>query len=245
MKKNGVNIFWTFSLVFLIFIISALSPAWAKGPDWPNSMSWLAGRTGTSVYVMATGFSSITTKYVGIKTVPEAGSGAKNMYLMHQKQAEFGLAATDEAYNAARGLDEFKKYGKMNVRLMFSSWAPVPFAFVTRRDANIHNVKDLKGKNVLCIYPPSPRFTRGADMLFEAAGITRNDVNAIPFSGHQEGDTALKENRASAYIHVQTVTSVIPFIQQLNTEVPIRLVGVSQGELDAALPKYPYFVKAV
>jgi hypothetical protein len=42
---------------------------------------------------------------------------------------------------------------------------------------------------------------------------------------------------------VQTVTSVIPFIQELNTEVPIRIVGVPEDKLNVVLPKYPYFAK--
>ena len=53
----------------------------------------------------------------------------------------------------------------------------------------------------------------------------------------------MKERRVAAYIHVQTVTSVIPFVQELNTEVPVRLVGAPEDKLDAVLPKYPYLTK--
>ncbi len=80
-------------------------------------------------------------------------------------------------------------------------------------------------------------------MLFEAVGMTKADVTAISYSGHQEGDAALKEKRIAAFIHVQTVTSVIPFIQELNTEVPVRIVSAPEEKINVVLPKYPYFAK--
>lgn len=82
-------------------------------------------------------------------------------------------------------------------------------------------------------------------MLFEAMGMSPASVRAMSFSGNQEGSTALKERRIAAYIHVQTVTSVIPFVQELNTEIAVRLVGVPEEKLDAIMPRYPYFNKGV
>jgi TRAP transporter TAXI family solute receptor len=175
--------------------------------------------------------------------VPEAGSTSKNLVLLHRKEVELALCFNDSAYFAVRGQEEFKDYGRINVRLMFSNSVPTPFAFITRRDANIRTVADLRGKNVMCIYPPSSTFTMGANMLFEAAGMSTANVKAMSFSGNQEGSTALKERRVAAYIHVQTITSVIPFVQELNTEVPVRLVGVPQEKLNGVLPKYPYVNK--
>jgi uncharacterized protein len=215
----------------------------AANPDWPKTMSFPSGRIGTSVYSIVVGMSDLITRYVGIKTVPEAGSPGRNVILLHKKGAELALGDTSVAYLSARGIEDYKDYGKMNVRLLCSNSAPSLFAFITRRDANIKSVTDLKGKKVMCIYPPNPTFTTGANMLFEAVGMTKADVTAISYSGHQEGDAALKERRISAFIHVQTVTSVIPFIQELNTEVPVRIVSAPEDKLNAVLPKYPSFAK--
>ena len=213
--------------------------------DWPKSMSFPSGRVGTSVYSVVIGMSDLITKYTGVKTVPEGGSTTKNLILLHKKNAELGLGYNDTAYFAVRGQGEFKEYGKINIRLLFSNGAPTPFAFITRRDANIRSVTDLKGKPVMCIYPPSITFTTGANMLFEAEGMSQADVKAVSFSGNQEGSTALKEKRVAGYIHVQTLNSVMPFLQELNNEVPVRLVSAPEEKLDRVLPKYPYFKKAV
>jgi TRAP transporter TAXI family solute receptor len=243
MKKREMKGFSMMALLVL-FLLSTFAYGNAATRDWPKSLSFPSGRIGTSVYAIVVGMSDLITRYVGIKTVPEAGSPGKNVILLHKKGAEFALGDTNVAYLSARGLEDYKKYGKMDIRLLFTNSVPTPFAFLTRRDANIRSVTDLKGKKVMCIYTPNPTFTAGANMLFEAVGMTKADVTAISYSGHQEGDAALKEKRIAAYIHVQTVTSVIPFIQELNNEVPIRIVGVPEEKLNAVLPKYPYFGKA-
>jgi TRAP transporter TAXI family solute receptor len=235
------------SIVVWVLLLVALtaSPSRSAPPDWPKTMSFPAGRVGTSVYAVTIGMSDLISKYTGVKTVPEAGATSRNLVLLHRKQAELGLTFNDSAYFAVRGEGEFKEYGKMKIRLLFSNSVPTPFAFITRRDANIRTVADLKGKNVMCIYPPSSTFTIGANMLFDAVGMSPASVRAMSFSGNQEGSTALKERRIAAYIHVQTVPSVIPFVQELNTEIGVRLVGVPEEKLDAIMPRYPYFTKGV
>jgi uncharacterized protein len=243
MGKRGVKVVLLTVMCVVLLAASMLDSARAASKDWPKTLSFPSGRIGTSVYSIVVGMSDQITRYVGVKTVPEAGSPGKNVILLHKKGAELALGDTNVGYLSARGLGDYKDYGKMNVRLLCNNNAPSLFAFITRRDANIRSVADLKGKKLMCIYPPNPTFTLGANMLFEAVGMTRADVTAISYSGHQEGDAALKEKRISGFIHVQTVTSVIPFIQELNTEVPVRIVAVPEDKLNAVLPKYPYFVR--
>ena len=243
MERKSVKIVSLAIAFIFLLVLSMLGSVKAATPDWPKTLSFPSGRIGTSVYSIVVGMSDLITRNVGIKTVPEAGSPGKNVILLHKKGAELALGDSNVAYLSARGLEDYKEYGKMNVRLLFNNSVPSLFAFITRRDANIRSVTDLKGKKMMCIYPPNPTFTTGANMLFEAVGMTKADVTAMSYSGHQEGDAALKEKRIAAYIHVQTVTSVIPFIQELNSEVPIRIVGVPEEKLDIVLPKYPYFAK--
>ncbi len=229
----------------LLLVVLTASQSRSAPPDWPKTMSFSSGRVGTSVYSVNIGMSELISKYTGVKTVPEAGATSRNLILLDRKQIELGLSFNDEAYFAARGQGEFKEQGKMNIRLLFSNSVPTLFAFITRRDANIRSVTDLKGKNVMCIYPGSSTFTMGANMIFEAMGMSPASVRAISFGGQQEGSMALKEKRIAAYVYTQTVTSVIPFIQELNTEVPVRLVSAPEEKIDTIMPRYPYFNKGV
>ncbi len=229
------------SLLLLMAICMAPCLSRAQTADMPKSMVIVDGRAATSTFAFITGIAELIKKYIGIKTVPEAGTMGRNILLLHKKEAELALTNNDRNYFAARGEDEYKQFGKMNIRLMFSSSNCPPFCFVTRRDANIRSVTDLKGKRVMCVYPGNPAFTKGADLHFEAVGMTRKDVQAVSFSGHEEGDMALRERRIAAYIHPMPITSVMPYLQELNMEVPIRLVAAPKDKLDAIMSKYPYF----
>jgi TRAP transporter TAXI family solute receptor len=237
----------SFIFVALLFFALFLVPGNSLGApaELPKSVTLIAGRLGSSNYAFATGITTLITKTTGIKAVPEGGTYGKNLILLHRGEAEFIFCNSDLAYNGARGLEEFKGYGKMNARLMFSGSLSSPMVFVTRRDANIKSVTDLKGKKVMCFNPGNSAFHKGADVLFEAAGMKRADVQALSFSGRDDGDMAIKEGRIAAYIHNQIVTSVIPFMQELNLQVPIRLVSAPEKNLDTVLTKYPSFRKDI
>lgn len=243
MKKRTMRGISTGMMVWLLCAGLMAGGASAQAAERPRSMSILDGRTASSVYAFATGMAELITKYTGIKTIPSASTYGKNLILVHGKEAEFCMTNNDRAYFGARGQEDYKDYGKMNIRLLFSSSVSAPFVFVTRRDANLKSLADLKGKKVMCIQPGNPTFTKGADLLFEAAGMSRTDVQALSFAGHDEGNMALKERRISAYIQPVTTTSVMPFVQELNYEVALRLLSGPGNKLDAILSKNPYFRK--
>jgi hypothetical protein len=228
-------------LVPALLLLGIWSGSHAQTTEMPRSMVIVDGRAATSTFALITGIAEMIKRSIGIKTVPEAGTFGRNVLLVHKKEAEFGMTNNDRAYFAARGEDDYKPFGKLNARLMFSSSNSPPFCFVTRRDADIRSVTELKGKKVMCVYPGNPAFTKGADIHFEAVGMSRKDVQAMSFSGHEEGDMALKERRISAYIHPMPITSVMPYLQELNYEVPIRLLSAAKDKLDVVLTKYPYF----
>ena len=241
MMNGNMKVVQKTALVVLMVILMVPSWSRAQTTEMPKIMVIVDGRAATSTFALITGIAEMINRHIGIKTVPEAGTFGRNVLLLHKKEAEFGMTNNDRAYSAARGEEEYKQFGKLNVRLMFSSSNSPPFCFVTRRDANIRTVAELKGKKVMCVYPGNPAFTKGADIHFEAAGMSRKDVQAMSFSGHEEGDMALKERRISAYIHPMPITSVMPYLQELNYEVPIRLLSAPKDKLDVVLTKYPYF----
>jgi TRAP transporter TAXI family solute receptor len=213
--------------------------------DWPKSMIYVGSRAGSAAYAAGVGISALISKYVGVKTVPEAGAAAKNAVLLHKKEVHFSNVQSDTAYEAVRGLESFKELGKMNIRLMFTPSLTTPCAFIVRRDSGITSVRDLKGKKVMSVNPSSPAFTKSADMMLEAMGMSRKDITAIQFSGFAEAGPALQEGRISACIHPHPATGIGPFLQEFNASVPARLIAAPWDRLEPLLPKYPYFSKAV
>jgi len=229
------------ALLSVLLVFATASWSYAQTADMPKSMVIVGPRAATSTFALATGIADMINRYIGIKTVPEAGTMGKNILLVHKKEVELAMTNNDRAYFGARGEEDYKSFGKLNFRLIFSASSSVPFCFVTRRDANIKSTVNLKGKKVMCIVPGNPAFTKGADIQFEAAGMSRKDVQAMSFSSHEEGDISLKERRISGYIHPITITSLSPFLQELNMEIPLRLVSSPKEKLDAVLRKYSYF----
>ena len=234
-------------IVMLCAAVLICLPGYSSGAtaDLPKSVTLVTGRVGSSNYAFGVGVTNLIAKTTGIKAVPEGGTYGKNLILLHRKEAEFILCNNDLAYTGARGLEDFKKYGKIQGRLMFSGSTSSPMVYVTRRDSNIRSVADFKGKKIMSENPGNTTYHKGTDMFFEAAGITRADVQVLTYSGHEEGDMAIKEGRVAAYLHPQIVTSIIPFMQELSLQVPLRLVSVPEKNLDALIPKYPYFRKDI
>jgi len=224
---------------------SAVPQAWAGNADFPKKMVYAGSRAGSGAYSVGVGISELISKYVGVKTVPEAGAAAKNAVLLHNKEVELANIQSDTLYDAVRGEGMLSKFGKMDIRVMFSPDLTTPCAFIVRRDSGIASVTDLKGKRVMATQPSSPAFGRSADMMFEAVGMSRKDIEDISFSSFAEASPALKDGRVVAVIHPEPSIGIAPFLQEFNASIPASLVVAPWDKLQALLPKYPYFSKAM
>jgi len=231
-------------LILLPFVWSVSNPTASAG-EWPKSLIYIGSRTGSGAYAAGVGISAMISKYTGVKTVPEPGGAAKNAILLHKKEVHLGNVQSDTCYEAVRGLESFKEFGKMNIRLMFTPSLSTPCAFTVRRDSGITLVTDLKGKKVMAINPASPAFTRSADMTLEAVGMGRKDITALQFTDFAEASQALQGGRISGFIHPYPAIGIAPALQEFNASVPARLIAAPWDKLEPLLPKYPYFSKAV
>jgi TRAP transporter TAXI family solute receptor len=223
--------------------LSHLALAGTSRGDWPKSITIAAARVGTGNYALSAGMADLITKYMGIKAVPESSSvGGKTLHLLNKKEIEFAVSFCDQAYNAARGLDEYKSYGKMNIRQMWMGTV-APFAMVTRDDSGVKSIADLKGKTVMCEYPGNLTYGKVRDIFLEAEGMTREDIKDIPSSGVKEQSAALTDKRIVAFLMAFPSEGVPAWLEQLSIEVPVKLFSVSGGRLDPILKKYPFMRK--
>lgn len=230
-----------------ILLLAVCSPlcSQAAAQERPKNMIYIGSRAGSAAYSAGVGIATLISKYTGVKTTPEAGAAAKNAVLLHKKEVHLGNVQSDTAYDAVRGEGPFKDLGKIGIRLLFTPSLSTPCAFIVRRDSGITSVGDLKGKKVMAVNPSSPAFTKSADMMLEAVGMSRKDITALQFSGFAEAGPALQEGRISACIHPHPATGVGPFLQEFDAAVSARLVAAPWEKLEPLLPKYPYFSKAV
>jgi TRAP transporter TAXI family solute receptor len=231
------------SIILLLLTFSHQAIAKTSREDWPKSITIAAARVGTGNYALSAGMADLITKYMGIKAVPESSSvGGKTLHLLNNKEAEFAVSFCDQAYNAARGLDQYKSYGKMNIRQMWMGTV-APFAMVTRADSNVKSMADLKGKMVMCEYPGNLTFGKVRDIFLEAEGMTREDIKDIPSSGIKEQSAALSDKRIVAFLMAFPSEGVPAWLEQLSLEIPVRLFSVSSDKFDPILKKYPFMRK--
>jgi len=244
MKKTSRRIFCLMGIISLLLLLH-LIPVHAQSPQpgWPEHVTFADGRPGSGAFAAFTGMATLATKYVGVKAVPESGAAGKNLILLHKGEVEFGYSFGDIVLQAARGLGQYKKYGPMKLRLMWCSSTPPPFAFVVRADSDITKIEDLKGKKVMGIYGANPTFTKMSDILLEAVGMSRDDIEDLTYAGRREAMPALKEGRIAAWIQALPSRGLPGWLREMSLTHSVRLISAPEDKLSSILEKYPFLVK--
>ena len=223
-----------FSLVFGVTLASAQAPQ-----NWPKTISIAGGSPGGGMHAVATGMASVLGKYLKIKTVAESGLFGKNLTLLAKGDVEMGMGQADLTYDAARGLGNYKQFGKNKLRLLFAGSTP-PTAFVVRADSGMKTTTDLKGKRVMFTMPSNMTFTNCGDILLKAAGMTTKDIKDITFSGPKVAQEALPENKIDAFIVLFPSVGKTAWAEELNIAVPIRLIAGDPKTYASVLANIPY-----
>jgi TRAP transporter TAXI family solute receptor len=196
------------------------------------------------MHAVATGMANVLTKYLKIKSVAESGLFGKNLTLLAKGDVELAMAQADLTYDAARGLGNYKQFGKNKVRLLFSGSTP-PTAFVVRADSGIKTTTDLKGKRVMFTMPSNMTFTACGEMLLQAAHMTTKDIKDITFSGPKVAQDSLPENKIDAFIVLFPSIGKTAWAEELNIAVPIRLIAGDPKTYPSVLAKIPYAQETV
>lgn len=228
-------------LLGLAFPVSSHSQG---SQSWPKTISIAGGSPGGGMHAVATGMASVMTKYLKTKTVAESGLFGKNLALLSKGDVEFGMAQADLTYDAARGIGNYKQFGKNKVRLMFSGSTP-PAAFVARADSNLKTIADLKGKRVMLTMPSNMTFTNCGEMLLKAAGMTTKDVRDMTFSGPKVAQDALAENKIDAFIVLFPSIGKTAWAEELNIASPLRFITGDPKTFPAVIANIPYAQESV
>lgn len=241
MKKERLVVLFG-AICLILVLVMGLSPLLAVSAERPKSVSLASAGEGTSQFAVHAGMTTLITKYVGIKAVPEASSvGGKTLHLLHNKEVELASSTNHAAHDAARGLGQFKKSGKLNFRLL-SGGMIFSFVMTTRADSDVRSMMDLKGKKVQATHPGNITFTKAADFFLEAEAMSRANIKSLEFFGSRTIAPALKEKRTVASITGVSTRAVPGWMQKLNLEVPMYLFAPAKEKIESLLPRYPYFL---
>jgi len=241
-KKITMISFFVF-ISIPVFLWPMTAPAAQSAENWPKAIAIAAGRPGGGVYTIATGMASILKKYLNVSAHAESGLFGKNIVLLHNGDVEFAMGTADLTYDAARGLGNYKKFGKMNLRLLFSG-STSPAAFVVRRDSGLKTPMDLKNKTVMATMPANMTFTSCGDMILKSAGMSRKDLKDMTFAGPQAGREALAAGRVDAFICLFPSIGKTAWAEELNLTTPIHLITGEEKALDRVLEEVAFARKA-
>ncbi|WOD09706.1 TAXI family TRAP transporter solute-binding subunit [Pseudomonas sp. NyZ704] len=172
---------------------------------------------------------------------PSSGGSVANVNAIRGGEMNMGVVQSDIQYKAYEGVENFADAGKFEgMRAMFALHGE-PLTVVASRDANITDVKDLKGKRVNIGNPGSGQRDT-MDVVLDALGWTHEDFSLVAALDAAEQAAALGDNNIDAMVYVAGHPN--GSIQEATTTVDAVLVSVDGEEIDKLIAERPYYAKA-
>ncbi|MCR4419240.1 MAG: TAXI family TRAP transporter solute-binding subunit [Clostridia bacterium] len=194
------------------------------------------GGTGGTYYPYGAAVAKIINNYVpGVEATAEVtGASVENLRLVGSGEIQMGLAMDDAVYHALKGIVEFN--APVKVYTLFEMY-PHFLHMVALHDTPVDKVNDLRGKKVSVGAPGSGTEVMSRQVL-ESLGITYNDftVHRLSFSENTE---ALRDNVID--VGIWSVGPPTSSIMDLATTHKIKMIGLSQEEIQKVTSQHPYY----
>ncbi|MDO6526293.1 TAXI family TRAP transporter solute-binding subunit [Motilimonas sp. 1_MG-2023] len=171
-------------------------------------------------------------------SVESTGGSIYNLNTIRAGELDMGVAQSDSQHYAYHGEGPFKETGAFKeLRSVFSVHAE-PFTIVARKDANIKNFADLKGKRVNVGNPGSGQRST-MELVMGAYGWTNADFTLASELKPAEQSQALCDNKVDAIVYV--VGHPNGSIKEATTSCETVLVNVAGPEIDKLVEGKPYY----
>jgi len=173
-------------------------------------------------------------------TAPSTGGSIANINALKAGDQDMGVAQSDWQYHAYNGSSDFEGDGFDGLRAVFSVHAE-PFTVVARKDADITNFDDLKGKRVNVGNPGSGQLAT-MEVVLDAKGWSMDDFALASELKPAEQAAALGDNKVDAIVY--TVGHPNGSIQEATTTVEANLVTVDGEAIDKLVDENSYYATA-
>jgi TRAP transporter TAXI family solute receptor len=192
-----------------------------------------AGTAGT-FYIMAAGIAEEITRHLGVSATAEVtGGSVENARRMHSGELEFAMMQMDVGYQAYHGENFDPQVNMFAVAAIYPNAQHV----VVRADSPYQTLSDLRGRRISMGAPGSGVLATNQTFL-EALGWSMNDIQP-QFLSFAENVTAFRDNVIDAAL-VNTAAPT-PWVLDLETTHPIRLIPLTEEELETLLAQAPYY----
>ncbi len=193
-------------------------------------------------YPLGSGMAALISKYIpGIEATAEATGGSKdNMKLLHAGKVQLALVVPDVAWDAAQGKlkDLPEKVALRTLLATFSAYLHI----VTLEGSGIRTVGDLRGKRVST--GPAAGGSEGVGLrVFEAYGITPQDLGSHLRLDYPESAAALKDGKVDAFLFNTAVPAIL--IRDFAATPGIKVKLIPHGDAAPKLAaKHPFYFAA-
>ena len=174
-------------------------------------------------------------------SVESTGGSVYNINTIRAGELDMGVAQSDWQYHAYNGTSKFADQGPFKeLRAVFSVHAE-PVTIVARKDANIKNVMDLKGKRVNI--GNSGSGTRASyEVMADALGFTDDTLALATEFKSSEQSQALCDNKIDAFFFL--VGHPSGSIKEATTSWEANMVAVDGPAIDKLVADNSFYRKA-
>ena len=163
-----------------------------------------------------------------------------NLNAVNNKDLDFSIVQSDILYQASNNKNHFKNSSYSKVKSIMAIY-PELLTLVTKKDANINNLMDIKGKRINLGNSGSGKETT-ALTLFNEIGLNKSDLKEAASYSASEMSEALKDNKIDGYFYM--VGHPTSTIKDTSSTVSIKIIPIENEITNSLIKKYPYFAKA-
>ena len=209
----------------------------ASGVCMPAAMSvmrWGSSSLGSSGYVIMEAFAQTVNRHTGLRNSSLATAGtAENMYLIGRGELEFAHSTSVDWLPALAGERPYSKPVRANQLFAYAVWQQ---PLLVRARSGLRNLADLAGST----FSPSLPGSGTAAMykiLMKTAGLY--DRVRWRFGSWSEIYTAFRADQIDCVVGVLTNGRLSSGIQQLQSSVDIRVLGIPVSTMEKARSSNP------
>ncbi len=171
-------------------------------------------------------------------SVESTGGSVFNINTIRAGELDFGVAQSDWQYHAYNGTKVFEKDGKFpDLRSVFSIHAE-PFTVLARKEADIKQFTDFKGKRFNVGNPGSGTRASLDELLAEMKWTLKDFGLASELKADEQG-AALCDNKIDGFFYGVGHPSAA--IQDPITTCGAKLVPLTGPAVDALVKRYPFY----
>ncbi len=207
-------------------------------PVQAQQLSIATGGTGGVYFPYGGGLAEVINRHVdGASASAEVtGASVENVALIARGDSDIALALADTVYQAFHGEGAFEGRQVSELRALASIY-PNAVQIVTLADSGITSLEDLRGKRV-SVGAPGSGTEVSAQTLLAANGITYDDFEPQRLNFNETADALRDGDIDAGFWSVGPPTSSI---LNLATTRSIRLIGMTEAEIAAAIEAEPTF----